>query len=393
MSIKTKAIVVFIISLMATFILIFFMYKINSDKNRQLVIAKYKVVIKEIMPLIVDGNKKALSKKLKELDITTPTKTKSTTIYSIPLTFGKIDIKKDYTLHIKYLNDNYLFYDKNFNFINQEMRYIIIYGAINLLILLSVSIFMLRVSSSLIGISKNINLFGKGNQNIRLKGYNNKETLQIANSFNKMADTITKNIRERDEFIRYIGHELKTPLAKIEFAIEKGDLKTIKTSAKQIDEYIKKLLYLQFIKESNLKLQIFDVETLIVEALNSLQIKDESIIKVKIEPFKIQGDLDSLKTAVKNLIDNAIKYSTKPPVVIVAHENNLSISGKGEKIENFENCLIPFHYKSHRGHGLGLSIVSIVLKKHGFPLAYRHSNNTNSFTIIFLPDNSHKSRL
>ena len=62
-----------------------------------------------------------------------------------------------------------------------------------------------------------------------------------------MATKIEEDMKQKDEFLRYIGHELKTPLAKIKFAIEKRDFKT------EIDEYIKQLLFLEFIKTKELK--------------------------------------------------------------------------------------------------------------------------------------------
>lgn len=75
------------------------------------------------------------------------------------------------------------------------------------------------------------------------------------------------------------------------------------------------LLELEKLNSSKLEMSTFSAETLILEALSKLYISDESKIQVTIEEdFKITGDLHYLCLALKNIIDNALKYATKLPI-------------------------------------------------------------------------------
>ena len=115
-------------------------------------------------------------------------------------------------------------------------------------------------------------------------------------------------------------------------------------------------------------------------------LEDESKIEIKInENFKISGDLHYLSTALKNLIDNALKYAISFPIIIKVDKNQISILNSGEKLsKEFEYYLKPFTQEliQRDGFGLGLSIVKKILDKHNFQLIYSYKNGFNIFKII-----------
>ncbi|NCB14396.1 MAG: HAMP domain-containing histidine kinase, partial [Erysipelotrichia bacterium] len=180
-------------------------------------------------------------------------------------------------------------------------------------------------------------------------------------------------------------------IAKGKFAIEKIDdfsqKELLKKIFKDLELLTNELLELEKLDLTKLNKTTFNAETLVIEALGKLYLDDESKIDVLIdENFKIQADLYYLSIAVKNLIDNALKYSTHLPIIIEIDKNQISILNRGAKLsKEFEYYLKPFtqELSQRDGFGLGLSIVKKVIDRHDFSLSYSYENDFNIFKINF----------
>ena len=133
---------------------------------------------------------------------------------------------------------------------------------------------------------------------------------------------------------------------------------------------------------------------MMIDILNGLKVAHSTIIHRDLKPanilidenFKIQGDLYYLSIAIKNLLDNALKYTNHLPIIIEIDKNQISILNKGEKLsKEFEYYLKPFtqELSQRDGFGLGLSIVKKILDKHHFQLLYSYENEFNIFKIQF----------
>ena len=91
----------------------------------------------------------------------------------------------------------------------------------------------------------------------------------------------------------------------------------LKKIFKDLELLTNELLELEKLDLTKLNKTTFDAETLIIESLGKLYLDDESKINILIdENFKIQGDLYYLSIAIKNLFDNALKYTNHLPIII-----------------------------------------------------------------------------
>ena len=90
--------------------------------------------------------------------------------------------------------------------------------------------------------------------------------------------------------------------------------------------------------------------------------------------------------ALKNLIDNGIKYSSDSKVLIKEQENTFLIISNGLELPKpLEEYFKPFHNDTkniNHGMGLGLYIVHSILKMHQMHLEYKYINGQNTFTIF-----------
>ena len=395
MSIFKKLTILFILSFILMSIIGVWIDNINSKRVDNFAKEKYLKVIDDIFRNIENKNyldslilKNGLEKVI-FLD-----KNNLETIYSQSSTFGEISILKYkssniYILKIKYLDELYIFkaLDEE-NLSDKNILNILVF--LDIFALLMMFLFIIKLLSPLKTITKDIKAFANGNLSTRIDIKSNDEIGTLAKSFNNMASSIENSIKTREELLRDIGHELRTPIAKGKFVIEKIDDFSKKELLKKIfndlERLTNELIELEKLNITNLDIKTFSAETLILESLGKLYLEDESKIKIEIsEDFKIEADLNYLSIALKNLIDNALKYATAFPIIIKVDKNQISISNSGEKLSKvLEYYLKPFTQEliQRDGFGLGLSIVKKILDKHNFQLIYSYKNGFNIFKII-----------
>jgi two-component system, OmpR family, sensor kinase len=398
MSIFRKISILFIISLILMTIIGFWIDNINSKRVDALVEEKYIKISNELFENI--ENKTLLDKLIKKYDLELKVNLKDAKEYKVlhdtKLTFGDISILKksfddEFIIKIKYLDDEYILETPDEkNIIDKLILNILIFMDIFVLIL--IFLYLLKLLSPLKTITKQLTNFANGDLSTRIKSTSKDEIGILATTFNNMAISLENSIKTREELLRDIGHELRTPIAKGKFAIEKIDDFSQKELLKKIFSDLEiltnELIELEKLDLTKLNLTNFTAETLIVESLGKLYLEDESKIDIKIvDNFKISGDLHYLSVAIKNLIDNALKYAISFPIIIEANEKEISISNKGKKLsKEIEYYLKPFtqELSQRDGFGLGLSIVKKIIDKHDYQLNYSYENEFNTFKITFL---------
>lgn len=240
-----------------------------------------------------------------------------------------------------------------------------------------------------------LQLFKDDENTIKVDIGKNNELSEITNNLNSYLEKQDDIIHSREELLRNISHELKTPIAKGKFLLENlksntntiSEIKSINRVFTDIEELTNKLLQREKLNFATLNLSEFKVSSLILESLSKLSIDDESKIKLDIEDdFYIKGDKYYLTIVLKNLIDNALKYAQDFPVEIESINNRLNIKNIAPALSNdLVYYVRPFTREPNQqsGHGLGLNIVNKIVQMHDFKLEYKHKNSHNIFSIIF----------
>lgn len=397
MSIFKKISILFILSLILMGVIGFWTNNINSKRMNKLVQEKYLTIVEDILKNIENKNyintliKKNNFTVLKEL----PT-SDNQIVYTQTYTFGKIEIFKEifddeFTIKIKYLDEKYILRTPDEqNLSEKNILNALVF--LDVFVLLIIFLYILNLLKPLKEITKELTNFANGKFSSRININSKDEIGILANSFNIMASSLENSIKTREELLRDIGHELRTPIAKGKFAIEKIDDFSQKELLKKIfcnlETLTNELIELEKLDLTKLNLSTFSAETLIIESLGKLYLEDESKVEINIiEDFKINADLHYLSTALKNLIDNALKYAASYPILIEANKNEISISNKGKELsKELEYYLKPFtqELSQRDGFGLGLSIVKKVIDKHNFKLDYIYENESNIFKIYLL---------
>lgn len=377
MSIFKKLTILFLLSLSLMMIIGSWMDKINAKRVENLAKEKYINIVEDILKNIENSN--AISKiieknELRSLNNYTPSS--DHIVYIQDYTLGKVEIVKEsfsdeFIIVIKYLDENMVFKTPDLEDINDK-TILNILVLIDMFLLILIFLFILKLLSPLKKISKKMTEFSNGDFSSRTNIRTGDEIGLLSKTFDDMASNLEDQIKTKEELLRDIGHELRTPITKGKFAIEKiknHDLKHLFNKIfVDLDNLTNELIELEKLSSDSLEISKFEVETLIIEALEKLYLDDESKIELYIKHnFKIEADLYYLTKAVKNLIDNALKYATSYPIIIEAKESSIYIKNSGEKLsKDIAYYLKPFTQElaQRDGFGLGLSIVKKVIDKH-----------------------------
>lgn len=401
MSIFRKLTFLFIISLGLMSVIGLWIDNINSKRVDNFAKEKYFKIIDEIFKNIENKSyidSLILKNHLEKIDVLD--ENSSEIIYFSESTFGEISIfryksSNIYFLKIKYLDEEYIFKTLDEESLSDKtILNTLVF--LDVFALIMIFLYIIKLLAPLKTITKDIKAFANGDLSARVDISSKDEIGTLANSFNFMASSLQNSIKTREELLRDIGHELRTPIAKGKFAIEKIDDFSQKELLKKIfldlETLTNELIELEKLNITKLNPTIFSAETLILESLGKLYLDDESKIAIDIlEDFKIEADLDYLTIAVKNLIDNALKYAKSLPVTIKVEKNQISILNKGEKLsKDLEHYLKPFtqELSQRDGFGLGLSIVKKIVDRHNFNLIYSYENDFNCFKLEILYNQS-----
>ncbi|NPA60875.1 MAG: HAMP domain-containing histidine kinase [Epsilonproteobacteria bacterium] len=239
-------------------------------------------------------------------------------------------------------------------------------------------------------LNRQILKFAKGDMNIKITYKSNDEIGQIAQSFDNAIYHIKTLLESKNLFMRNMMHELKTPITKGRIAVEmiedSSSKKTLIRAFERMNELIGELAYIERLTTQSFKPKLREVN--IDEVLeNSLKLllHNREKINIQTQHENIVTDIKLLSLALKNLIDNAIKYSEDFSTTIFTDGKSIKVLSKGRSLEHpLEYYLEPFtqEEKRQKGFGLGLYIVNNIIKRLDYKLKYRYKNGYNIFEII-----------
>lgn len=239
--------------------------------------------------------------------------------------------------------------------------------------------------------------FAEGNLDLQIKDYGNDEIGTIAATFKKAVNSIKEQMESKNLFMRNMMHELKTPITKGRILAESiddfEDKALLIKSFERMNEIITELARVEKLTSKNLKLhpQIVSFDAL-VERAKKLMLCEGDCIQKEYGNFRITVDPDHFAVVLKNLIDNAVKFSPDHKAIIRATPRHIEVLSRGEPLKHpLTYYTEPFSQEAKKddGFGLGLYIVDSILKIHGARLGYRHENGYNIFDIIFEEEKKH----
>lgn len=231
-------------------------------------------------------------------------------------------------------------------------------------------------------------------------------------------EELRKIIIGRDKLYSVIAHDLRSPMGSIKMVLNMlilnlpsstigGDMFKLLTMANQTTEDVFSLLdnLLKWTKSQIGKLKVVyqHVDMIeVLESVNEIFSMVASLKKIKIEmampeQMEVYADMDMIKTVIRNLISNAIKFSNEGSVICVTltEQDGMAVvhvkdSGCGINEENQKKLLhtdthfSTFGTNNEEGSGLGLLLCQDFVIKNGGKLWFtstKDKGSTFSFSI------------
>lgn len=255
-------------------------------------------------------------------------------------------------------------------------------GLVGVAVAIGVFPIIRRLLKRLENLQRGVKRFGDGDLTVRVPTEGKDEVADLARQFNAAASRIEELVQSHKSLLANASHELRSPLARIRMGLElMGDDPSVTKAKAEIQRNINELD--QLVDEILLasRLEQPDVDVGSTEAVDLIGLAAEECARVDAdldvratEGMEVKAIAKLVRRAVRNLLENARRYSTGDIQLILSREGDMAVV----RVEDFgpgvpENQRERIFEKFYRlpgasersgGVGLGLSLVRSIAQRH-----------------------------
>jgi signal transduction histidine kinase len=207
----------------------------------------------------------------------------------------------------------------------------------------------------------------------------------VAETFNEMSAKIRDQVRAKQQLLLDVSHELRSPLTRMkvaaEFITEQKVRTQINADLHEMEAMIAEILESERLasEKGGLTLEDIDLHKLVIDLAATYGDRPPGLMVHADESVSAHVDPERTKTLLRNVIDNALKYSsdqTRPVEVRIAalrDEVAITVEDFGEGIPDHDLALVfePFYRvdksrgRKTGGYGLGLNLCRKIMDAHG----------------------------
>lgn len=230
------------------------------------------------------------------------------------------------------------------------------------------------------------------------------ELADLSHSMNKLIEDINILLENKHQLLLEVSHELRSPLARMQLLIamspEHKNLDKLKEEIEILEGMISNLLLSDRLSlpYSKLELEKYSTHEIVNKVMDMFPVNRKRIkIDNHIPDEKVYIDATKFTLALRNLLDNAIKYSSENMEIylIIVKKDDVEFRvkdlGIGVSKENIHMLTKPFYQAdqtvSTKGFGLGLTICKKIIESHKGKLRIESEKEKGSCFILHLPAN------
>ncbi len=237
------------------------------------------------------------------------------------------------------------------------------------------------------------------------------EMYPLVTSLNKLMTRLDLSLKQSEDFIAEAAHRVRTPLATVrshadatlQRVSKKENRDALRSMVRAIDEASRaasQLLDHAMItfRSDNLQKEPINLNDLVQNLIDNLtpiaEMKDIELKFKQEDKIKLYGDFILIQNAIRNLIDNALKYSPYEGIITVSIGTSpisfleIHDQGPGFPPKDLDNLTVRFARGQNSngivGSGLGLTIAKDVANAHGAKLKLsNHEKGGACVTLSF----------
>lgn len=256
-----------------------------------------------------------------------------------------------------------------------------------------------RLARPIAGLAGAAERFGRGDDMASAPEQGPTDIKRAAAAFNTMAQRLRKTLADQRTLLSAIGHDLRTPISSLRIRTEMvKDPELQQKMTATLDD-------MQRLTEAALAAarggdtgepsQTLDLPSLVQSVCDDLSDTGAPVSQGVLEAAHVQGRASEIKRALRNLIENAVRYGTKAEVSVRAGgpwaEIQIDDEGPGIPAEAMGRVFDPFvRLEESRstdtgGNGLGLTIARAIALRHGGDLILANRERTGLRATLKLP--------
>ncbi|MGD9489320.1 MAG: sensor histidine kinase [Calditrichaceae bacterium] len=283
---------------------------------------------------------------------------------------------------------------------------------VTLIIIIIISIILAKKSfapiNKIIDVAKRISA-NNLKERLRYEADPHDEMGRLRDTLNHLFDRLESQIKQIADFTDNASHQLLSPLTVFKTELDymrrftdmegncKESISTLREQSYRMIQIVQTMLFLA--KDCNDfadKKSVFNLSQLIDRDIRNFY-KNQNISYRIENDIHLRGNKDYFSLVIQNLINNAIKYTTEHPVIVVSayRENSFavfSVEDNGCGIPDEEKKMIfeRFYRGAHslskniRGNGLGLSLVRSIVDAMDGTIAVEGISPTGTRFVIKL---------
>lgn len=236
-----------------------------------------------------------------------------------------------------------------------------------------------RVARPIAGLTDAANRLGRGDVLILAPEEGPSDVRNAARAFNQMAARLRRLIDDQRSLLNAVGHDLRTPIATLRIRTElvkDPELQArMQASLEEMQRLTEATLAAARGGESGEPTRSVDLLSLVEAVCDDLADAGQPVKVRNLLALRVEGKASELRRALRNLIENAVRYGKSASVSMndLANAVDLIVEDEGPGIPDHaqDHVTKPFvRLEESRstetgGHGLGLTIAKAIAERHG----------------------------
>lgn len=256
-------------------------------------------------------------------------------------------------------------------------------GLVGVAVAIGVFPIIRRLLKRLENLQRSVQRFGEGDLSVRVATEGRDEVADLARQFNAAASRIEELVQSHKSLLANASHELRSPLARIRMGLELmgGDASVAKAKAEiqrninELDQLVDEILLASRLESPEVDVGSVELVDLIGLAAEECARVDADLDVQATQAVEVPAIAKLVRRAVRNLLENARRYSHGAIRLQLAREGNMAVIrvedvGPGvppaQRERIFEKFYrLPGASERSGGVGLGLSLVRSIAQRHG----------------------------